>query len=181
MKYFIVALFFVLTSSTAVYAEEPPLDFKGIALGTDISAIKNTSKFSCRDVQGPIADQVCHLNFDENETIAGVPVELLVLYFFSKKLENISIEFNSESFFKVVAALKEKYGPGEVRSEVVQNRMGATFENEIYSWSRGKAGIEARRYSRKIDTSSVNYHTDFAIEEFERRRSSTTKENADDL
>lgn len=181
MKHFIVILFFVLTSSSAVYAEGSPLDFKGIALGTDISSIKSTSKFSCRDIQGPMADQVCHLNFDENETIAGVPVELLVLIFFSKKLETISVTFNSESFFKVVAALKEKYGPGEVRSEVVQNRMGASFENKIYSWRRGEAAIIARRYSGKIDRSTVNYVTDLALETSERRRSSTTKDNADDL
>jgi len=181
MKCFIIALFFVITSSAAVYAEEFPLDFKGLALGTDISTIKSKSKFSCRDSQAPMADQICHLNFDENETIAGVPVELLILIFFSNKLETISVTFNSESFFKVVAALKEKYGPGEVRSEVVQNRMGASFENKIYSWRRGEAAIIARRYSGKIDRSTVNYVSDFALETSERRRSSTAKENADDL
>ncbi len=172
MKFAVVILFFLLTST--VSAEEPPFDFKGIALGSDIASIEGTSIFSCRDPQSPIADRICSLKFGERETIAGAPVQVLLLYYYFGKIETISISFDSKHFSEVAAALTEKYGAGSVKTEAVQNRMGATFENKIYSWRRGNATLEAKCYSSKIDRSSVMYRSDFALQEFGRRRGTTS-------
>ncbi|HAM59574.1 MAG TPA: hypothetical protein DCQ64_30860 [Candidatus Rokubacteria bacterium] len=179
MRFAAFTLLLFLASSG--YAQEPPFDFKGIALGSDISSIENTSRFSCRDPQSPIADRVCSLKFGERETIAGASVEVLLLYYYSGKLETISISFSAKHFSEVAAALTEKYGAGSVKTEAVQNRMGATFENKIYSWRRDNATLEAKRYSSKLDRSSVMYRTDFAQQEFARRRGTTVKEKAKDL
>jgi len=179
MRFAVVILLFLITST--VSAEEPPFDFKGIALGSDIASIEGTSRFSCRDPQNPIADRICSLKFGERETIAGAPVQVLLLYYYSGKLETISISFEPKHFSEVAAALTDKYGAGSVKTEAVQNRMGATFENKTYSWRRGNATLEAKRYSSKIDRSSVMYRTDFALQEFERRRGTTVKEKAKDL
>lgn len=177
----LVTFSLLLLLASPGYAQELPFDFKGIALGSDISSIENTSRFSCRDPQSPIADRVCSLKFGERETVAGAAVEVLLLYYYSGKLEIISISLDTKHFSEVTAALTEKYGAGNVKTEAVQNRMGATFENKIYSWRRDNATLEAKRYSSKLDRSSVIYRTDFALQEFARRQGTTVKEKAKDL
>lgn len=157
------------------------LEFKGIALGSAIATIEDTGRFSCRDPGSPIADRICSLKFNERETIAGVPIRVLALYYYSGKLETISIAFDEKYFSQVAPALSEKYGQGTVRLETLQNRMGATFENRILSWRRGQATLEAKRYSGKLDTSSVMYRSDFALQEFARRRKASVKGTSKDL
>lgn len=157
------------------------LEFKGIALGSAIATIEETGRFSCRDPGSPIADRICSLKFNERETIAGVPIRVLALYYYSGKLETISIAFDEKYFSQVAPALSEKYGQGTVRLEALQNRMGATFENRILSWRRGQTTLEAKRYSGKLDTSSVMYRSDFALQEFARRRKTSVKDTSKDL
>lgn len=163
------------------YAQESQFEFKGIALGSDISSIENTSRFSCRDPRDPMADRMCSLKFGEIETIAGAVVEELKLSYYYGKLETIYIAFDAEHFTEVVDALTEKYGTGSVKTETMQNRMGAMFENKIYSWRRDNATLQARRYASRLDRSSVMYSTDFALQEFARRQGTTVKEKAKDL
>ena len=165
----------------AAAGKNTELDFKGIALGSAIATIEDTGRFSCRDPGNPIADRICSLKFNEKETIAGAPIRVLALYYYSGKLESISIAFDEKHFSQVAAALAEKYGQGNMKSETLQNRMGATFENRILSWRRGEATLEAKRYSGKIDTSSVMYGSDFALQEFTRRRKTSVKDSTKDL
>jgi hypothetical protein len=106
---------------------------------------------------------------------------VLVLYYYAGKLETIGITFDEKHFSQVGAALEEKYGQGNLKSETLQNRMGATFENRILSWRKGEATLEAKRYSGKIDTSSVIYRSDFALQEFARRSKSSVKDSSKDL
>jgi len=128
-----------------------------------------------------MADRVCRLKFGERETIANAPIKMILLYYYSDKLETISIAFDPKYFSEVAAALTEKYGAGSVTTEAVQNRIGATFENTIHSWRRGNTTLEATRYAGTLDMSSVFYRTDFALEEYGRRRGTTVKEKAKDL
>jgi hypothetical protein len=165
----------------AATGQSTGLEFKGIALGSAMATIEDTGRFSCRDPGSPIADRICSLKYNERETIAGVPVRLLLLYYYSGKLETISIAIDEKYFSQVLAALSEKHGPGSVKSETLQNRMGATFENRIVSWRRGEATLDVKRYSGKIDTSSVMYRSDFALQEFARRRKGSVKNNSKDL
>jgi hypothetical protein len=176
----ILVILAMLASSLALGQSET-FEFKGIALGSDIATIEANPRFSCRNPSSPIADLVCSLRYGENETIAGVPISALLLYYYNGKLQTISISLDSKQFPQVSEALKEKYGEGNVKTDAVQNRMGATFENKILSWRKPGATLEAKRFTSKIDRSSVIYRTDFAIEEFQRRHGSTTKEQAKDL
>jgi len=157
------------------------LEFKGIALGSNISLIENTGRFSCHDEASPIADRTCNLKLDEKETIAGEPVRVLLLYYYFSKLETISIIFDEKHFSVVVAALSDKYGQGNLKLETLTNRMGAKFENRILTWRRSEATLEAKRYSGKVDTSSVIYRSDYALQEFARRRKTSIKDSSKDL
>lgn len=171
----------LICACTSVLAQSEPFEFKGIALGSDIAAIESSSRFSCRDPNSPIADRTCSLRYGEKETIAGAPVNTLLLHFYGGKLHAISISFEAKNFSQVADALKEKYGEAVFKTEEIQNRMGATFENRIYTWRRPEAILEAKRFSSKIDTSSAFFRTDFALQEFTRRRGSSVKEKAKDL
>jgi hypothetical protein len=165
---------------SAKRADPSALEFKGIALGLDLVTIEDTGRFSCRASTNPLADRVCGLKYGERETIAGAPVRTLLLYFYSDRLEMISLSFESQYFSSVTDALAQKYGSAVATSEAVQNRMGATFENRKLEWRKGKATVSARRYAADLDTSSVTYQTDFFLQEFARRRKSSTKSNAKD-
>ena len=174
----IVAL---LCAPMSAFAQSDPFEFKGIALGSEIAAIESNPRFSCRIANDPIADQVCSLRFGEKETIAGAPIGTLLLFYYNGKLQTISISFAAKDFLQVADALKAKYGEGSAKTEAIMNRMGATFENRIVTWRKPGATAEAKRFSSKLDTSSVRFQTDAAMEEFKRRRGSTAKEQAKDL
>lgn len=159
-------------------AQEAPFDFNGIALGSHASSIEGTSRFSCMDPRSPVADRLCRLKPPERETIAGAPVKGLFLYYYSGKLEMITVTLDPNHFPGVVAALTEKYGTGSLETETLKNLTGATFENKIYSWRRNKATLEAQTYGRNLETSSVIYRTDFSLQEYTRRSGAAVKEKA---
>jgi len=166
---------------SAAFAQEPSFDFKGIALGSAIAVIESDSRFTCKDSQGPLADRICNLKFSEKETIAGAPIQSAMLTYYYGKLERIGISFSENHFSGVISALVEKFGATPLKTEMVQNRMGASFENRIYSWRRNNATLLARRYSSNLERSSVDYITDFASEEFIKRKKTADKKKAGDL
>lgn len=97
MRFVIIILILVFCSTS--YAQEPPFEFKGIALGSSISEIRNDSRFSCEDSKRPIADQICSLKYGVQETIAGAPIKYLGLGYYSGKLESI-YWIQCKAFFK---------------------------------------------------------------------------------
>jgi hypothetical protein len=164
------AILAVLLLASPGAAQESPFDFQGIALGSDLASIEGTSRFSCVDPQSPVADQLCRLRPGQSETIADAPVNRLFLYYYSGKLEMISVTLDAKHFVAVVAALTRKYGTGSVETETMRNATGAAFENKIYTWRRGSATLEVQTYGRDLETSSMIYRTDFSLQEYTRRR-----------
>lgn len=167
MRITLVVLFLLLSS--AAFAQEPPFDFKGIALGSGISAVESNAKFLCYEPKPALADKICSLKLGEKETIAGASVRSLMFFYYSGKLGIISIEFDEKNFSQVTDALVEKYGQGLSWTERVRNRMGTTFENKIYMWPRNATYLTVDRYSSELSTSSVRYITDFAAQELSKR------------
>jgi hypothetical protein len=181
------ATIFILAiiSSSLVYGQSEPLEFKGIVLGSDITLIENDTKYICESIKDTTSDHVCYRGRtgDEtiNETIAGEPVTFLALFYTKRKLGQIIITFKPESFSKVAEALTVKYGEGKTRTELIQNQLGATFKNQIITWRKQNAIIEIELYYGKLDRSAVKFIADFAVEEFEKRRIPALKERAEDL
>ena len=166
-----VALILLLLFASPGSAQMSPFEFNGVALGTDLASIERTSRFSCTESRSPVADQLCRLKSGERETIGDAPVKGLFLYFYSGKLEMISLTLEPKHFPDVVGALTKRYGTGSIETETVQNLTGGTFENKIHSWRRNKATLEAQTYGRNLETSSLIYRTDFSLEEYTRRSS----------
>lgn len=175
------SLLFLIVNMSLAYSQESSFDFKGIALKSDISIIENDPRFTCKVPQDQIYDRHCVLNPSARETIADAPINFLMLGYYYDLLESIYISFDEKYFSGVISALNEKYGTVEVKTETVRNRAGGSFENRIYTWGRNKATLKAERYSSRLDSSSVLYRTDFAIEEFARRKKAADKKKAGDL
>jgi hypothetical protein len=165
----LVALILLLLFASPGSAQVSPFEFNGVALGSDLASIERTARFSCTEPRSPVADQVCRLKSGEREAIANAPVKGLLLYFYARKLEMITLTLDPKHFTEVVGALTKQYGSGSLETESIQNVTGATFENKIYSWRRNKATLEAQTYGRNLETSSVIYRTDFSLEEYTRR------------
>jgi len=163
------------------FAQESSFDFKGIALGSPVSMIESDSRFTCKDSEGILADQSCMLKYNESETIAGAPIKTFILSYYKGNLESMRISFLEKHFTGVISALTEKYGGKEPKTETVRNRMGTSFENRIYVWKRKGATLDATRYASDLDTSSVTFRTDYALEEFARRKKAADKKKAGDL
>src|ERR1051325_9796065 len=113
---------------SAMRGDPDVLEFKGMALGMDLATIQATGRFDCRASETPLADRMCRLKYGVQETIAEAPVTGLFLAFYSDRLEQISISFDTTHFASVIQALEGKYGPGGARTETLTNAMGARFE-----------------------------------------------------
>jgi hypothetical protein len=158
--------------STAWAGPVEPLAFKGIALGSAITALAADPRYDCRASQSPAADRICSLRPQEQETIAGAPVNSLFWFYYRGRLTSISIHLDERHFNRVLAALQAKYGPGEARSEAVRNLKGASFENRIHTWRQGGGTLVAQRYAGRLDKSSLRYADEAAIRAIEAQRRS---------
>lgn len=182
MKSIIATFCFVaLLHFSLAYAQGPSFDFKGIALKSSSSVIKNDSRFRCNEPKDKMYDQICFMNSSASETIAAAPIKSLMLLYYYDQLESIYITVNEKYFGDVVSALNEKYGTVEPKTEIVRNRIGNSFENRIYWWGKNGATLKADRYGSDLETSSVTFRTDFSLEEFKRRKQAADKKKAGDL
>lgn len=150
-------------------AQEAPFDLNGLTLGADLAAVEASSRFSCADPQSPAADKLCRLRPGQSETVGGAPIKRLFLYFYSAKLEMISVTLDAKYVVDVITALTKQYGKAAVETETMQNLSGASFENRIYTWRRGSATLEVQTYGRDLENSSMIYRTDFSLQEYTRR------------
>jgi len=149
---------------------EAPLAFKGIALGSAITAVANDPRYDCRVTQAPAADRICSLRPQEQETIAGAPINSIFWFAYRGHLTSIVINLDERHFAAVLAALEAKYGPGLVRTEPVKNLKGARFENRFHLWRQGGGSLQAQRYAGRIDKSSIRYVDDAAVKAIEAQR-----------
>ena len=171
----------LLAAATLARAETSTLEFKGIALGSDISAYEGNKRFFCMDSKSAVADRMCAARHADSETIAGVAMKGLILFFYDGKLHRIMITFDSKEYSTVLDALTEKYGKPISATERIQNRMGAEFENETNTWNKTEQTLKAQKYTGKITVSSVTFQTDAGYAEFNRRFELQKKAGAKDL
>ena len=84
------------------------------------------------------------------------------------------ISFKPTDFAALRVAFVERYGAPTSRDErQLQNRMGATFTNEILTWNGEKVRIRLNRYGSKLDSGNATITT---VEEDRRQNEEATKE-----
>lgn len=158
-----------------------PLAFKGVALGSAITPLAGDPRYDCRATKSPAADRICSLRPQEQETIAGAPVNSIFWFYYRGHLTSISIHLDERYFKQVVAALQAKYGQGEAHSEAVRNLKGADFENRIHTWRQAGGSLVAQRYAGRIDKSSLRYADEAAIRAIADERLQRKADPASDL
>jgi len=177
-----ITLAALLFASTCAFAQSQHFGFKEFVLGGDAATVEKNPRFLCKtNKDNLMADRTCTLRPGEKETIAGVQVRLMFLNFYDRTLHSMGISFAPEDFDQVVNALKEKYGEAKLTTERFQNRMGATFENHTLTWRRPGETVKATQFLGSLDTSNIAFRTDYAVEEFTRRKRPSVKKQAKDL
>ena len=160
-RFLVLAIVVCVTMCSVAYAADEAVGFKGINLGSDISEMEKDSRYKCHpDPNNAWHDSACRLDSKEKETIAGSPISSPTLDYFANKLWQISIRFDSDDFQTVIDSLKTKYGKGKITKEKVQNKLGATFVNEIVTWKKGTSNIVAKKFASNLDKSSLRFYTD---------------------
>lgn len=183
-------LLLVLLSTQAIASE--PFEIKGVKLGAteaevleknpDIKRCENAAKAGARSA---LADRECsiwrNLHKDDVAVFAGFPASIS-FKLINEQVGYVSVHLDSVHFNEVVAALKSKYGePSSNKTEVVTNRMGAKFENNIVEWRQGASVIRAYKIASRINNSSVMLFTESYFKDVERRQAEIAAERAKSL
>jgi hypothetical protein len=75
-------------------------------------------------------------------------------------MDRVGLTFPSDAFPRMKIIFVDRYGPPtSSRSETVQNRMGAKYENEILEWAGEKIDIALHRYGSKLTDSYARIET----------------------
>ncbi len=137
--------------------------------------------FHCSNpVDNALGDQRCTYQDDKPETIAGIPLKEFQLFYFGEKLSMIVLRFDAAAFEAVTDAISKKYGSGKITERsMIQNKMGAKFDNIVMQWRVNDSRIVAERYDRNVDESLVKFTSTAGEAELERRgfREKKTREN----
>lgn len=157
-------------------------EFKGIRPGMAYADLAANPKLRCEERKNdPVAEYACTLNYGEKETIAGTPVKFLAVFVLSGKVTTLTASFDTSQYLQVKLALIEKYGTGEVTDSEIQNRMGASFDNQKVEWTGKDATMRLDKRSGKIDTGRFTIQAKASTEEFKRRMLKDSKDHAKDL
>lgn len=130
MRQFVYALSLVFVG--AVGAET--LTIKDLPLGGDLRAEGARLGLWCGTMPGAQTKmEACTVMPSSNpteqaKTIAGVPTKSVFLFGYSNVLGAVMFTFDQAHFPSVRRAFTEKYPAMECRDSVVQNRLGASFE-----------------------------------------------------
>ena len=172
---------FALAGSVLAAPPAERFAFKGIELGSGIAQIAGNPKFECRSSSAPAADTICGLRPRETETIAGVPVRSMFLFYYGGQLTSMAIHLDERHFTQVADALRAKYGGVPVQTETLRNLKGAAFENRTYAWKSASETLTAQRYAGRLDQSTIRYSADDLIRGIEARRAVVAKDPSKDL
>ncbi len=92
------------------------------------------------------------------------------LLFVDDKLASINYDFDQAQYPAMVQAIVKKYGaPKSSQKVVMENRMGASFQGKVYSWSNPVSEIRANEYATTVDKSTVHVEDLKLVREFVKR------------
>lgn len=128
-------------------------DIKGVALGMDageaFAKINATQQCSEWVKQGRCIMIASGLP-DSMTTLAGTSIDGFVITVDGGKVASITVMFNSENYHHIHDAYAAKYKAMRCAKEIVQNRMGASFDNEKCDWKDGGANWSLRQRTSNL-------------------------------
>lgn len=186
-----------LVALATAAAAQDRADFKGVSLGASQTEFREKNPlFRCNDrfcnldglnladCRQPMHDPAYRACMDAHKaaaTYATVPA-LMHATFQNDALAQVTILFQPRDFQTIADALSQRYGkPRSRKSEVLQNRMGATLENEVLMWDAGGDLIRVTRYGSNITRGSVILIAREEAQRMESERNSRKKAAPGDL
>lgn len=144
----------------SVWPKEPNAVF-GIALGEtlDNAAISECGGVKVETQSMPIS--VCSMSRPGygDLSIAGFPVPVFERGFVRREdgvVTSISLSGKHDDYQSIKTLLVERYGrPTTVRTETLQNGMGASFKSEVLTWSGKSVTLLLKERSGSIDQTSA--------------------------
>lgn len=187
----------------ATQAPQPSIsfDFKSLHLGATEEELKaRFPDFACRDPkddrQRRMADRICIASpsiscqpntWCENDpekpwSYGGIRANNVIALFYAGRMHGISVNIHPEQYSPLVEALRIKYGkPANVEVELLQTRLGASYENQKTTWENQDTTIVAAKYTNSINNGTIRYQLKSSIEEFAKRSIQTRNKAADQL
>jgi hypothetical protein len=150
------------------------LEFRGHRLGD-----QQWAKDDCHDfVYKGEKKKYCN---DDNHQIGDLHAD--VAYAFTdKRLSGVYVYFSSNDFDPMTRAFVAKYGqPDSSWSEQVQNQMGATFQNTLAIWRRGRSSLLLQRYGSRLDGGRASLEWTEAMQPSEQAKDSAAQRAKRDL
>lgn len=127
----------------------PPLEFKGLRPGLSRSEHELGVFFHCRQ-------DFCALQKTApQQTIAGAPVRGVYLELDGDLIGSVHVVFDSVDFGRVKEAFLAKYPALRCETSSVQNRMGASFDQEICRVRDSSSRLLLHKRAGKIDESDL--------------------------
>ncbi len=177
------ALLCLLACSTPVFAQgwkEEPDSFRSVPWGSTEEAAKVFfPNFQCGEVP-PSTPLWMPQTYCNGQVLIGSVSTDTTLYFRDDKFVTVFMAFPESDYSFMRGVFTEKYGlPHKHAEAMLQNRMGATAQNETLTWAGKIVSIELVRYSGKLTDSSaffsVNTFTE-ASDEAKRKEKQTAKD-----
>lgn len=173
----------------AITAAANDFEIKGIKLGLTEPEVEsifgNVQNTHANGGCSGSSDRSCSYNPKfrdmpaELKSIAGYPVDFYAVRFESEKAFYIYIKLHTNAFDSVANALISKYGqPSTKTQEVLQNKLGASFVNDIYKWQSAGQTLSVRRHAGRVDAMAINLTNDATIE---RKAKLRAEKNAADI
>lgn len=170
----------VCTAMAFCASHASALDFKGLTPEQEPPTPLTSPEWFCK----PNPDATTGQTFcgKRNESIAGAKAISVFVTLRHNKVESVLVKFSENDFDQVKAALIQKNGPpSSERDEVVQNRMGASFNNNRLIWRQDRASMYLNQRSRKLDESDLYLVGLDAVERFQSDKQQRTQQNSSDL
>jgi hypothetical protein len=173
---------------------EEPITFKGFALGAVrdefLAAFPgglckgapehgdSCAWFPSKDCRSSDSESPCFKQFN----YGGVLPTFMVVTFRRREFVHVRVTFPEPRFRALREAMTTRFGPPiSSKTEVLQNRMGASFESERMSWARDDALLTLAQRSSRLDEGSVSLTSKNFLQSMKEEDKNEAKARAKDL
>lgn len=197
----VLTIVFVIGSATTIDAQQTAIGFKGFPLGGSMASFKERfPDFKCeggscrfdlvRDCmpigfleKRPEESSKAFMACAERNSYGGIRPKVISAKFVDDGLASVMVVFATKLFFDdLSSSMISGFGqPTRRVSEPVQNRMGATFENEKLIWTLGGTTAVLSKYGTTLEEGSVYITSDKHVKDVEREQQERRQKGAKDL
>jgi hypothetical protein len=150
----------LLLGGGVLHGQTPVESYRGIPFGSTETKARGVVKFeSCKTtpssfgLTGKLAKRMCAGSF----SVGSVKVKDSV-FFMNDAMVNAFMSFSSSAYPRIRDVFLDKYGkPTTEQHGVLQNRLGAQFENETLTWTGAKVTVSLTKFEGNLDSGSAMF------------------------